>query len=379
MRPDSAPQLRESTLARLAARLEDYRLALRVAQRGSVVSVGDGIVWIDGLPSAAMEEVLLFDDGSQALTFHLATKLVGAVLLHQTPALTAGTGVRLTGRELSLRVGDALLGRVIDPLGNALDGGAPPECPLRRPLRRKAPQIVERHFIHRPLYTGNKIVDAMIPIGRGQRQLILGDNGVGKSTLALDAVINQREQGVRCVVVLIGQKRSTVVETLETLRTTNAMANTTVVVAEATASPGLKYLAPYAGCTAAEGWMADGRDTLIVYDDLTTHAHAHRELSLLLRRPPGREAYPGDLFFLHARLLERSTCLSASAGGGGMTALPIVETQQGEISAFIPTNLISITDGQLYLDAGLFAGASCRRWTSASRFPGSGARLRMPW
>ncbi len=345
----------DSPLARLQTQVGGYRFGLRMRERGRLASIGDGIAWIENLPSASMEELLEFDDGSLGLTYHLADRLVGAILLQQRPSLTAGYAVRLTGRQLSLPVGEALLGRVIDPLGNPLDGQPAPDCPERLPINRPAPPIVARDFVHQPLYTGNKIIDTMIPIGRGQRQLILGDNAVGKSTLALDTVIHQHGQNVRCVVVLIGQKRSVVVDTLAALRTTGALATTTLVVAEATALPGLKYLAPYAGCTIAESWMEAGHHTLIVYDDLSTHAHAYRELSLLLRRPPGREAYPGDIFYLHARLLERSTCLTAASGGGSMTALPIIETKQGELSAFIPTNLISITDGQLYLDANLFA------------------------
>jgi F-type H+-transporting ATPase subunit alpha len=355
MPADPAARPADSPLMRLRTQVGDYRFGLRMRERGRLASIGDGIAWIENLPSASMEEMLEFDDGSLGLTYHLAERLVGAILLHQRPTLTAGYAVRLTGRQLSLPVGDALLGRVIDPLGNPLDGKPAPECPLRRPVNRPAPPIVDRDFVHQPLYTGNKIIDTLIPIGRGQRQLILGDNAVGKSTLALDTVIHQREQNVRCVVVLIGQKRSVVVDTLEALRKTGALATTALVVAEATALPGLKYLAPYAGCAIAEAWMETGHHTLVVYDDLTTHAHAYRELSLLLRRPPGREAYPGDIFFLHARLLERSTCLTAAGGGGSMTALPIIETKQGELSAFIPTNLISITDGQLYLDANLFS------------------------
>jgi F-type H+-transporting ATPase subunit alpha len=324
-------------------------------ERGRLASIGDGIAWVENLPSASMEELLEFEEGSLGLTYHLSDRMVGAILLHQNPTLTAGYAVRLTGRELSLPVGDALLGRMIDPLGTPLDGLPTPECRERRPINPPAPPIIRRDLVHEPLYTGNKIVDTMIPIGRGQRQLILGDNGVGKSTLALDTVIHQRGQGVRSVIVLIGQKRSSVVETLEALRSTGALAACVLVVAEATALPGMKYLAPYAGCAIAESWMEAGHHTLIVYDDLSVHAYAYRELSLLLRRPPGREAYPGDIFFLHARLLERATCLNAAAGGGSMTALPLIETKQGELSAYIPTNLISITDGQVYLDSGKFA------------------------
>jgi len=335
--------------------LSRYRFGLRVTEQGRVVSIGDGIAWIKGLPSAAMDEILNLEDGSRALVFHLEEELLGAILLQQSPALSAGVLVYHSGERLGIGVGDALLGRVIDPLGMPLDGGAMPECDGRRELDVLSPPILARDFVEQPLYTGNKIIDTVIPIGKGQRQLIIGDNGVGKSSLALDTVINQKGKNVYCVYVAIGQKRSSVINTLEVLRETGALAHTTLVVAEATAMPGLKYLAPFAGCAVAEGWMWQGKDALVVYDDLTTHARTYRELSLLLRRPPGREAYPGDIFYLHSRLLERSTHLAPVHGGGSITALPLVETEQGEIAAYIPTNLVSITDGQVYLDQNLFA------------------------
>lgn len=344
-----------SALDRQAKWLEDYRFGLRVAEQGKVAAVGDGIVWIEGLPSAAMEEMVRFDEGSEALVFYLGSRRIGAVLLHQGELLSAGTGGQLTGRRLSIGVGDGCLGRVLDPLGRPLDGEPAPQTSGRRPLEAASPPIVARDFVTRPLLTGIKIVDTMIPIGKGQRQLVIGDVSTGKSTLALDTVVAQKGQNVLCVYVLVSQKRSAVVATIETLRREGALDYTCVVVAEATALPGLKYLAPFAGCAIAEHWMGTGRDVLIVYDDLSTHARAYRELSLLLGRPPGREAYPGDIFYLHSRLLERSTCLAAQHGGGSMTALPIVETEQGEIAAYIPTNLISITDGQIYLDPQLFA------------------------
>lgn len=344
-----------SVLADRQAWLSQYRFGLRVTEQGIVLSVGDGIARIRGLPSAAMDEVLHLEDGSRALVFSLDRDGLGAILLEQSEALTAGTAAYLSGKRLSIPTGDALLGRVVDPLGTPLDGNAPPECPGRRELDALSPPIVARDFVNEPLYTGNKIVDTLIPIGKGQRQLLIGDNGLGKSALAIDTVINQKDKGVLCVYVLIGQKRSSVASTIETLRAAGAMNHTTIVVAEATATAGLRYLAPFAGCALAEFWMSQGKDTLVVYDDLMTHAQAYRELSLLLRRPPGREAYPGDIFYLHSRLLERSTRLAASHGGGSMTALPIVETREGEIAAYIPTNLISITDGQIYFDANLFA------------------------
>lgn len=335
--------------------LERYHPALRIREQGSVVSVGDGIAWIAGLPSAAMDDTLSFADGSRAMVFDLTPDLIGAILLQDTGALTAGTLVQRTGRSLSVPAGNALLGRIIDPLGQPLDGGSAPEASRWQPLEMASPGIVARDFVNEPLYSGIKIIDTLIPIGKGQRQLIVGDEGLGRSSIAIDTVINQRGQDVRCVYVLIGQKRSTVVNTIETLREYGALEFSTVVVAEASSLPGLQHLAPFAGCAIGEFWMQQGRDVLVVYDDLSTHAKTYRELSLLLRRPPGREAYPGDIFSVHARLLERSTCLNASHGGGSMTALPIVETQQGEIAAFIPTNLISITDGQVYLDGNLFS------------------------
>ncbi|WP_240342538.1 F0F1 ATP synthase subunit alpha [Methylococcus sp. EFPC2] len=341
-------------LARLSAWLGDYRFGLRVREVGQVASVGDGIVWIVGLPSAAMDDLVTFEDGSRAVVFDLGRELLGAVLLHESDTLSAGTRAWLTQRSLHIPVGDGLLGRAVDPLGFPLDGQPAPESQGRRRLESRSPPIVARDFVHRPLYTGIKVIDTLVPIGKGQRQLIVGDEGLGRSSLALDTVIHQRGKGVYCVYVLIGQKRSSVVQTIETLRHYEALSYTTVVVAEAAALPGLKHLAPFAGCAIAEYWMEQGRDTLVIYDDLSAHARNYRELSLLLKRPPGREAYPGDIFSVHARLLERSTCLNAAHGGGSMTALPIVETQQGEIAAYVPTNLISITDGQIYLDRALF-------------------------
>ncbi|WP_051310024.1 F0F1 ATP synthase subunit alpha [Desulfogranum japonicum] len=336
--------------------LNSYRPGLRINEQGRVISVGDGITWIEGLPSAAMDEVLSFEDGSRAMVCDLNEKSIGAVLLHETDALTSGTTVQSTGRALSIPVGDGLVGRIIDPLGLPLDDG-PVLVPSRwQPLESSSPPIVARDFVRKPLYTGIKIIDTIIPIGKGQRQLLIGDEGLGRSSIALDTVINQRDRNVQCVYVLIGQKRSAVVGTIDILRRHGALDYTTVVVAEASSLPGLQHLAPFAGCAVAEFWMHKGQDVLVVYDDLSTHAKSYRELSLLLRRPPGREAYPGDIFSVHSRLLERATCLNADHGGGSMTALPIVETRLGEIAAYIPTNLISITDGQVYLDHSLFSG-----------------------
>ncbi|OGT66873.1 MAG: F0F1 ATP synthase subunit alpha [Gammaproteobacteria bacterium RIFCSPLOWO2_01_FULL_47_190] len=346
-----------SLLEARSEQIKNYRFGLRIHETGHVVSVGDGITWISGLPSAAMDDVLIFEDGSQAVVFDLNRDRVGAVLLKQTEKLTAGIAVRHTRESLHVPVGDGLLGRVIDPLGEPLDDlGALTDISGHNLLEKNSPPIIARDFVHKPLYTGCKIIDTMIPIGKGQRQLLIGDEGLGRSALAIDTVINQRNKDVYCIYVLIGQRRSTIVNTIEILRDYGALDHTVIVVAEASALPGLQHLAPFTGCAIAESWMTQGHDTLIVYDDLSTHARTYRELSLLLRRPPGREAYPGDIFSVHARLLERSTCLNAANGGGSMTALPVIETNEGEIADYIPTNLISITDGQIYLDRTLFTG-----------------------
>lgn len=349
------PSADSSLFTLRSAWLKDYQFNLRLTETGHVVSVGDGIAWVSGLPSAAMDDLLLFEDGSEAMVFDLNRNMLGAVLLKETEMLTAGVPAYRTRQSLQIPVGPGLLGRIVDPLGSPLDGlGVINQDYGFNPLQANSPAITARDFVHEPLYTGNKIIDTLIPIGKGQRQLIVGDEGLGRSSLAIDAVINQQNEDVYCVYVLIGQKRSTIVNTIETLREYKALDYTTVVVAEASSLPGIQHLAPFAGCAIAEAWMTQGHDTLVVYDDLSSHARTHRELSLLLRRPPGREAYPGDIFSVHARLLERSTCLNAGMGGGSMTALPIVETNEGEISDYIPTNLISITDGQIYLDRELF-------------------------
>ena len=350
----SNPEAFASLLDKQAAWLVNYQPGLRVSEQGTVVAVGDGISWIKGLPSAAIEDILIFADGSRGMVFDLNLDRIGAILLYQTEALTSGTTVFLARHSLGIPVGDEFLGRVIDPLGTPLDGLPPPTPAGRENLEKGSPAIIARDFVDKPLYTGIKIIDTLIPVGKGQRQLIVGDEGLGRSSIAIGTVINQKDQAVVCIYVLIGQKRSAVVSTVETLRNQGALDYTVCVVAEASALPGLQYISPFAGCALAEHWMAQGRDTLIIYDDLSTHARTYRELSLLLRRPPGREAYPGDIFFVHSRLLERSTRLNAENGGGSMTALPIVETKQGEIAAYIPTNLISITDGQIYLDNDLF-------------------------
>ncbi len=336
--------------------LESYELKIRISEIGRVHSVGDGIIWIEGLPSAAIDELLILEDGSRALVFHLTQYLVGAILLEESDYLTSGMKVQHSGYRLSIGVGDELLGRIVDPLGNPLDGGAEPDYNQRVEIDVPSPDITSRDFVNEPLLTGSKIVDNLFPIGKGQRQLLIGDNGLGKTSFAIDTVINQKGKDVLCVYVLIGQKRSTVLNTVQVLKERDALSHTVVVAAEATGLPGLQYLAPFAGCSIAEYWMKRNRDTLVVYDDLSSHANSYRELSLLLRRPPGREAYPADIFYLHSRLLERSTCLSMTLGSGSMTALPIIETRAGELTSYIPTNLISITDGQIIFDAKLFAG-----------------------
>ncbi len=343
-------------LERTSRWLQRYQPAVRIQERGILLSVGDGVAWIQGLPSASMGELLEFADGSVGMVFDLCEDRLGAIVLRQTPELMAGIDVHRTDRPLGFRASDELLGRIIDPLGNALDGNGTLEQGFWLSMDLESPGITQRNFVHEPLYTGLRLVDAIVPIGRGQRQLIIGDEGLGRSSIALNTLLNQAGQTLRCIYVLIGQKRSATGQLLQTLKANGADSYTTVLVAEAGVSPGLQYLAPMAGAALGSHWMRQGHQVLIIYDDLSSHAKSYRELSLLLRRPPGREAYPGDVFSVHARLLEQATCLSAAEGGGSLTALAIAETQQGEISAFIPTNLISITDGQIYLDRQLFAG-----------------------
>lgn len=342
-------------LERLAQRVEVYRFDPRLVEKGLVVSVGDGIAWVQGLPLVAAEEIVHFEDGSRGMVFELQSERIGVILLDPEANVASGSRVSHTGGRLEIGVGDGLLGRVVDPLGKPLDALLPYTTDSVLRIDGTSPSIIERDFVNHPLYTGIKVIDTLIPIGRGQRQLIIGDLGTGKTSLALDTVLAQAGQGVKCVYVMIGQKRSEVARAIDLLGQKGALVYTTVVVAEAISTPGMKYLAPFSGCAIAEGWMHRGDDTLVVYDDLTTHARAYRELSLLMHRPPGREAYPGDIFYLHARLLERSTRLSTEHGGGSLTALPLVETEEGEIAAYIPTNLISITDGQIYLSRRLLA------------------------
>jgi F-type H+-transporting ATPase subunit alpha len=321
---------------------------------GTIMDVSTGIARVSGLPSVGFEELLEFPGGVFGIAFNLDEEEIGVVLLGEYSHLHAGDEVSRTGRVMDVGVGDELLGRVIDPLGRPLDAGGPVTSGGRLPVERAAAPIMDRAPVTVPLETGLTVVDALIPIGRGQRELILGDRRTGKSAIAIDTILNQRERDVVCVYCAIGQRASAVAKVVATLREKGAMDYTVVVVAEGNEAPGVAYVAPYAATSIAEHFMEAGRDVLIVYDDLTHHARAYREISLLLRRPPGREAFPGDIFYIHSRMLERSTRLRAERGGGSLTALPIIETEAQNISAYIPTNLISITDGQIYLSPSLF-------------------------
>ena len=328
--------------------------ALVPREVGTITQVTTGIARVSGLPGAGFDELLMFPGGLAGIAFNVDEHELGVVLLGEYWHLQAGDEVRRTGRVMDVAVGPALLGRVIDPLGRALDGLGPIDATARLPIERPAAAIMDRAPVDVPLQTGLKVLDALIPIGRGQRELILGDRQTGKTAIALDTILNQRGQDVVCVYCAIGQRASAVAKAVATLRETGAMDYTVVVVTEGNQPPGLAYITPYAATSIAEHFMEAGRDVLIVYDDLTQHARAYRELSLLLRRPPGREAFPGDIFYIHSRLLERSTHLCQERGGGSLTAMPIIETEAEDISAYIPTNLISITDGQIYLSPRLF-------------------------
>jgi F-type H+-transporting ATPase subunit alpha len=327
---------------------------LQPREIGTIIDVSTGIARVSGLPNVGFEELLEFPGGVFGIAFNLDEEEIGVVLLGDYAHLHAGAEVRRTGRVMDIGVGDELLGRVLDPLGRALDAGGPIATSSRLPMERPAAAIMDRAPVTVPLQTGLTVVDALIPIGRGQRELILGDRRTGKTAIALDTILNQRDRNVVCVYCSIGQRASAVAKVVASLREKGAMDYTVVVVAEGNDAPGVAYVAPYAATSIAEHFMEAGRDVLIVYDDLTHHARAYRELSLLLRRPPGREAFPGDIFYIHSRMLERSTRLNQARGGGSLTALPIVETEAQNISAYIPTNLISITDGQIYLSPSLF-------------------------
>lgn len=334
--------------------IRSYRAETDQAEVGTVVLVGDGIARVFGLDNCMANELVAFDGGALGMALNLEESAVSVVLLSGGDTLKEGTVARRTGKVVSVPVGEKLLGRVVDALGQPIDGRGPIDYETTRPIESDAPGIIKRKSVSVPLQTGIKAIDSMVPIGRGQRELIIGDRGTGKTTVAVDTILNQRDTGVLCVYVAIGQKESTVAGLVETLTAGGAMAYTTVVSASASDPAALQYIAPYAGCAMAEHLMAKGRDVLIVYDDLSKHAVAYRALSLLIRRPPGREAYPGDVFYLHSRLLERAARVGEKWGGGSLTALPIIETQAGDVSAYIPTNVISITDGQIFLETELF-------------------------
>jgi F-type H+/Na+-transporting ATPase subunit alpha len=338
----------------LRRNLEGWEPSLEASTVGHVIAVGDGVARVAGLPNAMSSELLEFPRGLVGVALNLDEDSIGAVVMGDASQIQEGDPVSQTGRVLSVPVGDALLGRVVDALGDPIDGKGPIETSERRFLETQAPSVVMRQPVHEPLQTGIKAIDSMTPIGRGQRQLIIGDRGTGKTAVAVDTIINQRGKGVKCVYVAVGQKASTVAEVVDMLTETGAMEYTVVVNAPASAAPALQMYAPYTGSAMGQHWMYNGEHALVVFDDLSKQAVAYREISLLLRRPPGREAYPGDVFYLHSRLLERCAKLSDELGGGSLTGLPIVETKDGDVSAYIPTNVISITDGQIYLESDLF-------------------------
>ena len=334
--------------------IERYSTQLEVSDVGTVIQVADGIARIHGLENAMQGELLEFPGEIYGMVLNLEEDNVGAVLLGDTSSISEGDTVKTTGRVVEVPVGDAMSGRVVNALGQPIDGKGPIHTDRYRRIERVAHGVIERKSVDTPLQTGIKAIDAMIPIGRGQRELIIGDRQTGKTAIAIDTIINQKGTGVRCIYVAIGQKASTVASIVKTLEEFGAMDYTTLVVSTASDLAPLQYIAPYAGCAIGEEWMENGEDVLVVYDDLSKHAAAYRTLSLLLKRPPGREAYPGDVFYLHSRLLERASKLSDDLGGGSLTALPIIETQAGDVSAYIPTNVISITDGQIYLETEMF-------------------------
>ena len=334
--------------------IKRYSSHMSVAEVGTVIQVADGIARIHGLEKAMQGELLEFPHGVRGMVLNLEEDNVGAVLLGDATNIEEGDIVKTTGRVVEVPVGDALLGRVVNSLGQPIDGKGPIQTDKFRKIERVASGVITRKSVDTPLQTGIKAIDSMVPIGRGQRELIIGDRQTGKTAIAIDTIINQKGQNVKCIYVAIGQKASTVANIVKTLEEFGAMAYTTVVVSTASDLAPLQYIAPYSGCAIGEEWMENGEDVLVVYDDLSKHATAYRTLSLLLRRPPGREAYPGDVFYLHSRLLERAVRMSDEYGGGSLTALPIIETQAGDVSAYIPTNVISITDGQIYLETEMF-------------------------
>ena len=347
LRPEEISSVIKEQIKRYASQLE-------VADVGTVIQVADGVARIHGLENAMQGELLEFPGEVYGMVLNLEEDNVGAVLLGAERNINEGDTVKTTGRVVEVPVGDAMLGRVVNALGQPIDGKGPIESDKFRPVERVASGVIARKSVDTPLQTGIKAIDSMIPIGRGQRELIIGDRQTGKTAIAIDTIINQKGQNVKCIYVAIGQKASTVASIVNTLEQFGAMAYTTVVAATASELAPIQYIAPYAGCAIGEEWMENGEDVLVIYDDLSKHAAAYRTLSLLLKRPPGREAYPGDVFYLHSRLLERAARLSDKLGGGSLTALPIIETQAGDVSAYIPTNVISITDGQIFLETELF-------------------------
>ena len=347
LRPEEISSVIKDQIKRYAAELE-------VSEVGTVIQVADGIARIHGLEKAMQGELLEFPGEVYGMVMNLEEDNVGAVLLGNTQNIKEGDTVKTTGRVVEVPVGDCMLGRVVNALGQPIDEKGPIRTDKYRQIERVASGVITRKSVDTPLQTGIKAIDSMVPIGRGQRELIIGDRQTGKTALAVDTIINQKGQGVKCIYVAIGQKASTVASIVKTLEEYGAMAYTTVVASTASEQAPLQYIAPYAGCTIGEEWMENGEDVLVIYDDLSKHATAYRTLSLLLRRPPGREAYPGDVFYLHSRMLERAAHMSDEYGGGSLTALPIIETQAGDVSAYIPTNVISITDGQIYLETEMF-------------------------
>lgn len=338
----------------IKSQIEEYKSDITVSEVGTVIQVSDGIARVYGLENAMSGELLEFQNGVFGLALNLEESNVGVVILGPYSEIKEGDQVKRTGRIMEVPVGEALLGRVVNPLGQPLDGKGPIEASAFRPVESSAPGVIDRKSVHEPMQTGIKAIDAMVPIGRGQRELIIGDRQTGKTTVAIDTILNQKGSGVKCIYVAIGQKQSTVAQVVETLRRHGALEYTIVVTASASEPAPLQYIAPYAGCAMGEYFMYKGEHALIIYDDLSKQAAAYRELSLLLRRPPGREAYPGDVFYLHSRLLERAAKLNDELGGGSLTALPFIETQASDVSAYIPTNVISITDGQIFLESELF-------------------------
>ena len=344
----------EDITAALKKNLEGFSSDLTATQVGRVLEVGDGIARVSGLPEAAVNEMLEFENGAVGLALNLDEDSIGAVLLGSTDGIEEGQPVRSTGDILSVPVGDGVIGRVVNSLGAPIDGKGPLTGTQSRRMEVQAPGIIGRQPVDTPMQTGIKAIDSLIPIGRGQRELIIGDRKTGKTTIGIDTILNQKGLGVKCIYVAVGQKASTVAQIVAELEANGAMDYTVVVVAPASDPAPFKYIAPYAGCAMGQHWMDNGEHALVVYDDLSKQAEAYRQMSLLLRRPPGREAYPGDVFYLHSRLLERSAYLSEEMGGGSLTALPVIETKAGDVSAYIPTNVISITDGQIFLQDDLF-------------------------